>query len=196
MNRPELPAAITGLAGSAALGLMMPRALPAARLAWLAWGAEVCFVGRSGCLQPMSARMTAPPMSSTRMYSLPISAAFAIAFSSILTVFYGPVDQLDSGARKWSLVFVGIGLGAVVAALFQVSGGGFQYHNVPHLQCIPCGLYLLARAVAIMPTHKLVNKWACLLALPFPSLLPRSPTPSTTWVRSWACACASSCSKP
>jgi hypothetical protein len=34
MNRPELPAAIAGLAGSAALGLMMPGALPAAPAAW------------------------------------------------------------------------------------------------------------------------------------------------------------------
>ena len=70
LNRPELPAAFTGLAGSAALGMMMP--------------------------------------------------AFAIAFSSILGVFYGPIDEISSGAQKWSLVFVGIGCGAIVAALFQV----------------------------------------------------------------------------
>lgn len=30
---------------------------------------------------------------------------------------------VTSGARKWSLVFVGIGVGAIVAALFQASGG-------------------------------------------------------------------------
>ncbi|KAL4457545.1 hypothetical protein ABPG75_012410 [Micractinium tetrahymenae] len=69
LNRPELPAALFGLAGSAALGMMMP--------------------------------------------------AFSIALSSILSVFYGPVTDIGSGASKWSLVFVGIGLGAVVAALFQ-----------------------------------------------------------------------------
>lgn len=28
--------------------------------------------------------------------------------------------DVSSGARKWSLVFVGIGVGAIVAALFQV----------------------------------------------------------------------------
>jgi hypothetical protein len=27
---------------------------------------------------------------------------------------------ISSGARKWSLVFVGIGVGAIIAALFQV----------------------------------------------------------------------------
>ena len=31
--------------------------------------------------------------------------------------------EVSSGARKWSLVFVGIGVGAIVAALFQVRWG-------------------------------------------------------------------------
>lgn len=69
LNRPELPAAITGVLGSTGLGLMMP--------------------------------------------------AFSIAFSSILAVFNGPVDEVSAGARKWSLVFVGIGVGAIISALFQ-----------------------------------------------------------------------------
>ena len=31
---------------------------------------------------------------------------------------------VTSGARKWSLVFVGIGVGAIVAALFQARAEG------------------------------------------------------------------------
>ncbi|EFN58606.1 hypothetical protein CHLNCDRAFT_34209 [Chlorella variabilis] len=69
LNKPELPAAVTGMLGSAALGMMMP--------------------------------------------------GFAIAFSSILDTFYGPVEDISSGAQKWSLVFVAIGVGAIVAAMFQ-----------------------------------------------------------------------------
>ncbi|GAB4820940.1 hypothetical protein N2152v2_007986 [Parachlorella kessleri] len=70
LNKPELPAAITGLLGSTGLGAMMP--------------------------------------------------AFAIAFSSLISTFYSTdIEELKAGTRKWSLVFMGIGLGALVMAMMQ-----------------------------------------------------------------------------
>ena len=44
---------------------------------------------------------------------------FAIAFSGIISVFYEPVDQIQSAAQKWCLVFMGLGFFALVAAFLQ-----------------------------------------------------------------------------
>lgn len=99
------------------------------------------------------------------------------------------VDDLSSGASKWALVFVGIGLGAAVAALFQVT-------RWLHL----CGA---TRAPVADPCARL-RFCACLAAVhPLsgqpaqpPALAPRptrSRTPSTLWVSVWHVACACSC---
>ena len=117
------------------------------------------------------------------------AAAFSIAFASIFAVFYDPdPDAITSGARKWSLVFVGIGVGAVFAALLQVGGRGV----------------LAIGAAAVWDGRRSSSHWfatgcQCIPSHPRhprPTSHPTgSPTPSTTWARSWAAACACSCSR-
>eukprot|EP00887_Chlorella_sp_A99_P002677 scaffold6.g2677.t1 len=49
-----------------------------------------------------------------------IMPIFAIAFSSVLAAFYVPnEEEMKSSVRKWCLVFVGIGVGTVIAAMLQ-----------------------------------------------------------------------------
>jgi ATP-binding cassette subfamily B (MDR/TAP) protein 1 len=69
LNKPELPAAVGGLLGAGAMGLLFP--------------------------------------------------IFAVTLSSLIALFYKPVDEIPSGARTWSLVFVGMGVGSLIAASLQ-----------------------------------------------------------------------------
>ena len=44
---------------------------------------------------------------------------FAVALSSLISVFYLPVDEISSGVQTWSLVFMGIGFASFFAAMLQ-----------------------------------------------------------------------------
>lgn len=99
LNKPELPAALTGLAGSAALGMMMPGGL-ACRLASHAvlhvLGC-LCYVftGCCGARNRPAQQCPACKSCSTSARFMHVCyvlcpAGFSIAFSSMLSVFYNP----------------------------------------------------------------------------------------------------------
>ena len=69
LNKPELPAIITGVIGAGVMGILFP--------------------------------------------------LFALALGSLINVFYLPVDEIESGARTWSLVFMGGGFAALIGAFLQ-----------------------------------------------------------------------------
>lgn len=120
LNKPELPAAVTGLTGSAALGMMMPggQLLHAWNLrcllaGLLKWGGRPGAVGAHTlpCWgRPRTIYLPAwPAMWQGREPSIaagvlhPSHAGFSLAFSSMLSVFYNP-DPCECSALLVVLV--------------------------------------------------------------------------------------------
>ena len=57
--------------------------------------------------------------------------AFSIAFSSLISLFYTfDMDELRAGTRKWCLVFLGIGLGAMFFSVLQAYFFGLVGHRL------------------------------------------------------------------
>ena len=180
LNKPELPAAVTGMLGSAALGMMMPGAPPGPHLAVVTslavYGALrepqlqrvlwFALILEHGCralpsLPPQALPSPSAPswipstaqashrcvlVSNTRVgeveegRTLPVCAGPILwqllprllcltlrACASLCAALHAcacAVEDISSGAQKWSLVFVAIGVGAIVAAMFQVRTAG------------------------------------------------------------------------